>query len=63
MPGVRGEAGGAPDAGCRVTFWLDAHLSPDLAAWLGARYGVIAKALNEIGLREADDDTIFAAGR
>lgn len=46
-----------------MTFWLDAHLSPDLAAWLGARFKVIAKALNEIGLRDAEDEAIHAAAR
>ena len=46
-----------------MTFWLDAHLDPDLAAWLGTRFGVIAKPLREIGLRDADDDVLFDAGR
>jgi predicted nuclease of predicted toxin-antitoxin system len=46
-----------------VTFWIDANLDPDLAAWLGARFKVIAKPLREIGLREADDDALIAAAR
>jgi hypothetical protein len=31
-----------------MTFWLDGHLNPDLAAWLGSRFKVIAKSLREI---------------
>jgi predicted nuclease of predicted toxin-antitoxin system len=46
-----------------MTFWLDAHLDPDLAAWLGSRFGVTAKPLREIGLRDADDDVLFDAAR
>lgn len=37
-----------------MTFWLDAHLDPQLAAWLGATFKIIAKSLDEIGLREAN---------
>ena len=46
-----------------MTFWLDAHLDPDLAPWLGANFKVIAKSLDEIGLRDAEDDELFAAAR
>ena len=46
-----------------MTFWLDAHLDPDLAAWLGSRFKIIVKHLREIGLRDADDDVILAAAR
>lgn len=46
-----------------MTFWLDAHLDPDLAAWLGSQFGVVVKPLREIGLRDADDDVLYAAGR
>jgi len=45
-----------------VTFWLDAQLDPALAAWLGATFKVIAKATREIGLRNATDEELFAAG-
>jgi predicted nuclease of predicted toxin-antitoxin system len=46
-----------------MTFWLDANLDPDLAAWLGARFRVIAKHLTEIGLERATDREIFDAAR
>jgi predicted nuclease of predicted toxin-antitoxin system len=46
-----------------MTFWLDAHLDPELASWLGATFGVNAKSLDEIGLRHADDDVLFDAAK
>ena len=46
-----------------MTFWLDAHLDPDLGPWLGSRYKVIVKTLPEIGLEGADDDVLFQAAR
>jgi predicted nuclease of predicted toxin-antitoxin system len=46
-----------------MTFWLDAHLDPTLAPWLGSRFSVIAKTLREIGLRDASDVELFEAGR
>jgi predicted nuclease of predicted toxin-antitoxin system len=46
-----------------MTFWLDAHLGPDLAAWMGSRFKIIVKDLREIGLRDADDAVIIAAAR
>jgi hypothetical protein len=45
-----------------MTFWLDAQLDPELAAWLGATFKVIAKTVREIGLRDATDEELFAAG-
>ena len=46
-----------------MTFWIDANLDPDLAAWLGARYRIIAKPIREIGLREAADSMLIAAAK
>jgi predicted nuclease of predicted toxin-antitoxin system len=46
-----------------VTLWLDAHLDPTLAPWLGATFNVTAATLNEIGLRDAEDDELFEAAR
>ncbi len=46
-----------------MTFWIDAHLDPELPAWLGANFKVIAKTVMECGLRDADDDVIFFAAR
>lgn len=46
-----------------MRLWLDAHLDPKLAPWLGATFGVTASTLKEIGLREADDQDLFDAAR
>lgn len=46
-----------------MTIWVDAHLSPRIARWISANFPVTAQPLREIGLRDADDDAIFAAAR
>jgi predicted nuclease of predicted toxin-antitoxin system len=46
-----------------VIVWTDAHLSPALAPWLAATFGIEAAALRTLGLREAEDPAIFAAAR
>jgi predicted nuclease of predicted toxin-antitoxin system len=46
-----------------MTFWLDAHLPPDLATWLGSKFKIVVKPLREIGLREATDPVIRQAAR
>jgi predicted nuclease of predicted toxin-antitoxin system len=46
-----------------MTFWIDVQLDPKLAAWLGSRFGVIAKTLREVGLHNATDAELFEAGR
>jgi predicted nuclease of predicted toxin-antitoxin system len=46
-----------------VRIWTDAHLSTALAPWIAATFGIEAIPLREIGLREAEDPTIFAAAR
>jgi predicted nuclease of predicted toxin-antitoxin system len=46
-----------------MIFWLDAQFNPDLAAWLGSRFGIIVKTLKEIGLRDASDEEIAGAAR
>ena len=46
-----------------MTFWIDAQLDPELAPWLGSRFGMIAKTLREIGLRDAEDVELFEAAR
>ena len=45
------------------TLWLDAQLPPQLAAWLRKVRRVEAKALRELGLRDAGDRDIFDAAR
>jgi predicted nuclease of predicted toxin-antitoxin system len=46
-----------------VTLWLDAHLSPALAAWLTAHCGVACMSVRDLGLRDAGDRQIFMAAR
>lgn len=46
-----------------MTFWLDAHLDPKLAAWMGSRFHVIAKHVAEIDLLQASDRDLFAAAK
>jgi len=46
-----------------MIFWIDAQLSPGLAPWIAETFSVEAKALREIGLRDAADTEIFDAAR
>lgn len=46
-----------------MIFWVDAQLPPGLATWLRETKGVEAKALRDIGLRDAEDVEIFMAAR
>jgi len=46
-----------------VIYWVDAQLPPGLAVLLRENRGVDAKALREIGLRDAEDVEIFMAAR
>jgi predicted nuclease of predicted toxin-antitoxin system len=46
-----------------VIYWVDAQLPPGLAAWLRETQSVDAKALRNIGLRDAGDVEIFMAAR
>jgi predicted nuclease of predicted toxin-antitoxin system len=46
-----------------MTIWVDAHLSPRIARWIEANFPFAARPLREIGLRDAEDDDIFAAAR
>lgn len=44
--------------------WVDAHLSPRITRWINAHFpAVTVQPLRELGLRDADDDGIFAAAR
>lgn len=44
-----------------MKLWIDAHLSPDLAAWITAAFGIEARAIREFGLRNAKDWEICEA--
>jgi len=42
-----------------LIIWIDAQLSPNLAPWITEVFGVEAKSVREIGLRDADDREIY----
>ena len=47
-----------------MTLWLDAHLSPALARWIGTAYPQLTVlAVRDLGLREAKDTEICDAAR
>jgi predicted nuclease of predicted toxin-antitoxin system len=46
-----------------VILWIDAQLSPALARWMSDTFGVTARAVRDLGLRDAKDLPIFHAAR
>ena len=46
-----------------MTIWLDAQLSPAIAAWITEQYAVSAIALRDLGLRDSTDREIFFTAR
>ncbi|WP_222851927.1 DUF5615 family PIN-like protein [Cyclobacterium plantarum] len=47
-----------------MTIWVDAQLSPSIAAWINRTYlHIRAKSVRSLGLRDADDQKIFNAAR
>ncbi|EKU97751.1 hypothetical protein Lepto7375DRAFT_6989 [Leptolyngbya sp. PCC 7375] len=46
-----------------MIIWVDAHLSPSIATWITATFGVTALALRDLDLREAEDLEIFEAAK
>jgi predicted nuclease of predicted toxin-antitoxin system len=46
-----------------MTIWVDAHLSPAIAAWITTTFGITAFALRDLGLRDAEDPEIFEAAK
>jgi predicted nuclease of predicted toxin-antitoxin system len=46
-----------------MTIWVDAQLSPRIARWITEHFPVTAAPLRELGLRDAEDEQIFAAAR
>ena len=43
--------------------WIDAQLSPYLAKWISSEFGVEARPVRDLGLRDARDREIFLAAR
>ena len=46
-----------------MEIWIDAQLSPALAVWLSGNFAVTARALRDVGLRDAADREIFAKAK
>jgi predicted nuclease of predicted toxin-antitoxin system len=46
-----------------VTIWLDSHLSPSLATWIGEEFSEPCVQVRELGLARAPDREIFTAAR
>jgi predicted nuclease of predicted toxin-antitoxin system len=46
-----------------VIIWVDAQLSPAIAAWISSNFSGTATALRDLGLRDATDRAIFLAAR
>ena len=46
-----------------MTIWIDAQLPPAIATWINQNFPVDAVALRDIGLRDAEDEEIFAAAK
>jgi predicted nuclease of predicted toxin-antitoxin system len=46
-----------------MTVWIDAQLSPALAPWITSTFGIEAFSVAFLGLRDAEDETIFRAAR
>jgi predicted nuclease of predicted toxin-antitoxin system len=46
-----------------VVIWVDAQLPPAIAAWISDAFGMEAKAVRELGLRDAMDRQIFLAAK
>lgn len=46
-----------------MILWIDAQLSPALAPWIAATFGIESCAVRDVGLRGAKDLRIFHAAR
>ena len=46
-----------------MKIWIDAHISPGIAAWINETFECDASSLRGIGLRDADDIEIFEKAR
>ena len=46
-----------------MTIWVDAQMSPAIAAWVSSNFAVSAVAIRDVGLRDAEDTEIFQAAR
>ena len=46
-----------------MKIWIDAQISPAIAVWIHAKFSIEAKPLRELGLRDADDETIYSRAK
>src|SRR5258708_2399060 len=46
-----------------MEIWVDAQLSPAIAVWLRDIQGLDAKAVRDLGLRDAEDRDIFTSAK
>lgn len=46
-----------------MILWLDAQLPPSVAVWITATFGIEARAVRDLELRDAKDPPIFQAAR
>ena len=46
-----------------MIIWIDAQMSPAIAAWISSNFAVNAIAIRDLGLRDAKDKEIFEAAR
>ena len=46
-----------------MILWIDAQISPAIALWLRMRFDLDAVAVRDLGLRDAEDEEIFAAAK
>jgi predicted nuclease of predicted toxin-antitoxin system len=44
-----------------VTIWLDAQLSPAIAPWIEAAFGLDVHSVRDLGMRDAEDLNIYTA--
>jgi predicted nuclease of predicted toxin-antitoxin system len=46
-----------------MIIWIDAQMSPAIAAWISSNFAVNVIAIRDLGLRDAEDKEIFEAAR
>lgn len=46
-----------------MIIWVDAQLSPAVASWITATFGIMTHAVRDIGFRDSKDPEIFRAAR
>jgi predicted nuclease of predicted toxin-antitoxin system len=46
-----------------MRLWLDAQISPVIAAWISRRFGIEVSPVRDLGLRDALDQEIFLAAK